>query len=693
MKLSILGASAAVAAAATLAACGGDSSSTASATPAQYHVKIATTTDVAGTFGSAGTYQQVTGTFTGEVDPQDAKNSIIQDLSLAPLNANGKVEYKSDFVLFMPKDMTKANGVLRYDAPNRGGIVNPDPYFASRGYVFLTSAWQGDVPAATGKVTLTVPVAKNADGTSITGTYRAELTTPAATTNSLALPGGAFNGAMLPYAPASLDNTQQGYSLSRRVNEGDPREYISSTHWKFATCSATTPFPGTPDGAAVCLDGGFDPKYIYEVIYVAKDPKVMGLGFAAVRDMVAFFHSAAKDADGNANPVFGAIRNTIASGVSQCGNFIKTFIHLGFNQDVADKQVFDGVYAQIAARQTDLNTRFSVPGGGGGVRLDHTAPGQEATRGLAADYVDTLSQRSTGGILKRCTDTGTCPRMFIGFSGTEFWTLQGSPLLTDPFGTTDLVQPANARVYFYSSSHHLLGLPSFPSHSDGAPLAIGNLYATNNNLGATTIVRALYQDLEQWVVAGTAPPDSQVPKVSDGTLVAASAVAFPAIPGVTYTGLHTTYSVLDFGPDEKAKDNTGVKTLLPPAYLGRDYAILVPQVDVDGNDKAGIRSIDVAAGLGTNTGWNYTDVAGRIDLAGSPAVPGLIGSYFPYIKTAAARQAAGDPRLSLEERYGSQAGYVQAVTAAANDLVARRFMLPADAAAAIAAATANTILP
>ena len=681
----------AVSAAFALAGCGGDSSPDATST--NYRIKVTATQDVAGTFGSVGAYEQVTGTFTGEVDPKDAKNTIIQDLSLAPLNANGKVEYTSDFVLYMPKDMSKANGVLRYDAPNRGNIVTLDPYFASRGYVFLTAAWQGDVPAATGKVTLTVPVAKNADGSSITGTYRAELVTSAATTNSLTLPGGAFNGAMVPYAPASLDNTQQGYSLSRRINESDPREYISATNWKFATCSATVPFPGTANGGSVCLNGGFDPKYIYEVIYVAKDPKVMGLGFAAVRDMIAFFHNSDKDADGNANPVFGKIKNTIASGVSQCGNFMKTFIHLGFNQDASGKQVFDGVYAQIAARQNNLNMRFAVPGGGGGVRLDHTAPGQEGTRGLDPSYIDTLSQRSTGGILKRCDDTKTCPKLFIGFSGTEFWALQGSPLLTDPFGTTDLAQPTNARIYYYASSHHLLGLPSLPANSNGAPFPVGNLYATNANAGAVSVVRALYQDLEDWVVAGTAPPDSQVPKISDGTLVQPSAVAFPQIPGVTYTGLHTTYSMLDFGPDYKEQDVSGIASLLPPAYLGRDYAILVPQVDADGNDKAGIRSVDVAAGLGTNTGWNYTNVPGRIDLAGGPAVPGLVGSYFPYAKTQADRVASGDPRPSLEERYSTQAGYVQAVTTVANDLVAKRFMLRADADAAIAAAAAKQVLP
>lgn len=650
----------------------------AAASAPKYKLAITATEDVPGTFGSVGAYEKISGTFTGEVDPKDARNAIIQDLQLAPLNANGKVEYTSDFVLFKPKDMSKASGVLRYDAPNRGNIVNLDSYFASRGYVFLTAAWQGDVPAATGKLTLKVPVAKNADGSSITGTYRAELLPTAATNDSLPLPGGPFNAAMQAYATASLDNAKPGYVLTRRINEGDARQLIPASDWKFAKCSAATPFPGTPDETNVCLKDKRDPAYLYELVYVAKDPKVMGLGLAALRDMITFFHRDASDSAGTANPVAAAIKNTIASGVSQCGNFMKTFVHLGFNEDRAGQKVFDGVFAQIAARQTNINMRFSIPGGGGGVRADHTAFGQAGTRGLSKDYVDDVAQRR-GGILSRCEASGTCPKLFIGFSGTEFYVLQGSPLLTDAWGTTDLVQPANARVYYYASTHHLLGLASLPGASAGA------LYATNGNAGVIPVVRALYQNLEDWVVKGTTPPDSQVPKIADATLVRPQQVKFPAIPGVSYTGLVNNYSLLDWGPNYRPQDESGIATQVPPAYLGRDYAILVPQVDADGNDIAGIRSLDVAVPLGTNTGWNYTSVLGRIDQAG------LFGSYFPLAKTAALR--GSDPRPSLQERYTDQAGYVAAVTAAANDLVAKRFMLRVDADSAIANAVANPVLP
>lgn len=699
MERKSLWATAVASAALFLTACGGSGGGSssgfiippASSTPAtpttpvtrtapQYKLAISATEDVPGSFGAAGAYEKISGTFTGEVDPKDAHNVIIQDLSLAPLNSNGKVEYTSDFVLFKPKDMTKASGVLRYDAPNRGNIVALDPYFASRGYVFLTAAWQGDVPAAPGKLTLQVPVAKNPDGSSITGTYRAELLPTVANNESLPLPGGPFNGAMQPYAAASLDNTQPGYVLTKRVNEGDPRQLVPASDWKFAKCGAASAFPGTPDATNVCLKNAWDPAFMYELVYVAKDPKVMGLGLAALRDMIAFFHRGATDATGTPNPVAAAIRNTIASGVSQCGNFIKTFVHLGFNEDTAGRQVFDGVFAQIAARQTNINMRFSVPGGGGGVRSDHTAFGQAGTRGLSKDYVDDVAQRK-GGILSRCSATSTCPKLFIGFSGTEFYVLQGSPLLTDAWGTTDIAQPDNARVYYYASTHHLLGLASLPAASAGA------LYTTNANTGVIPVVRALYQNLEDWVVNGTTPPDSQVPRLANATLVRPAQVTFPAIPGVRYTGLVNTYALLGWGSSYRPQDESGIATQLPPAYLGRDYAILVPQVDADGNDVAGIRSLDVAVPLGTNTGWNYTSVPGRIDQAG------LFGAYFPLVKTTTLRAGTTDPRLSLQERYTDQAGYVAAVTAAANDLVGRRFMLRVDADAAIANAVANPVLP
>jgi len=684
---------------------GGGSGGTPTArTPAQT-LTITGRQDFAGTYGDVGQYEQVSGILRGEVDPKDPKNAIIQDLALAPVNANGMVEYTADFTMLKPKDMSKASGVLRYDAPNRGNILtmpNPatspsDAVYFERGYVMLYSAWQGDVPkSSAARLTVTVPVAKNADGTSITGTYRTELV-PATATSAMSLPGGVFNGTMIPYAPASLDNTQPGYSLTRRQNETDARVAIPAADWKFAKCDGSVPFPGTADPASICLRGGFDPQYLYELVYVAKDPKVMGVGLAALRDTVTFFRSAAADSAGTQNPLAGRIRYTIGQGTSQSGNAMKTFLHLGFNQALDGSKVFDGMYAHVAARQTNINTRFAVPGGGGGLRTDHTAFGQTAPRGLDKDYVDDIAGKS-GGVMARCAATSTCPKFFLGLSGTEFWQLQGSPVLTDANGFADLKQPDNARIYYYTGTQH--GGAGGTASISYAPTR--NVYPAGTVIHFNDTFRALFLDLEDWVVKNTAPPPSQVPTLADGTLVRPASLTFPVmkglswpvggvstpIPAFQYLARYNGYSLLDFGPQYRREDESGIATVLPPANLNRDYAILVPQVDATtGIPRAGIRSAEARAPVGTSIEFNYVATPGITDLSN------LTGAFIPFHKTEADRIAAGDDRPSLESLYTNQAGYVAAVTAAANDLVAQRFLLQRDADAIVARAVANPVLP
>jgi hypothetical protein len=708
---------AATTAAAFISACGGGGSSSpppaapppsTAATP-QLKMTVTATTDFPGTFGSVGAYEQVSGTVSGELDPKDPKNAIIQDLELAPVNARGMVEYSADFTMLKPKDMSKANGVLRYDAPNRGNILtmpnlaaNPsDAEFFERGYVWMFSAWQGDVPKSSPqRLTATVPVARNKDGSSITGPFATELLANAATP-SIALPGGVFNGSMIPYAPADLDNTRPGYLLTQRVNETDPRVAIPPADWKFAACdAAANPFPGTIDPTRVCLKGGFHPNRLYELQYVAKDPKVMGVGLAALRDTVSFFRGAAADAAGTPNPLAGKIKFAIGQGTSQSGNAMKTFLHLGFNQRIDGGKVFDGVYAHVAARQTNINTRFAVPGGGGGLRTDHRAFGQTAPRGLAADYVDAVSGRQ-GGVMKRCEATATCPKFFLGLSGTEFWQLQGSPVLTDAFGFSDLTQPANARIYYYASSQHSTGTGGLVAGIGFNPAA--TVYPAGSMVDTADTFRALFVNLEAWVTQDVPPPASQVPKVADGTLVPPSQLVFPtiaglswppaggsptAIPAFSYLARYNGFPLLDYGPQYRPEDESGVPTLVPPSYAGRDYAILVPQVDpATGLTKAGIRAVDVQAPLGTNLEFNYVATPGIVDLVN------LSGAFLPFHKTETARIAAGDTRPSLESLYVNQAGYVAAVTTAANSLVSQRFLLQRDADRRVQRAQANPVLP
>ncbi|MCC2675948.1 MAG: hypothetical protein K0R58_2895 [Ramlibacter sp.] len=656
-------------------------------------------------FGAVGAYEQLTGTIKGEVDPKDPRNKIIQDLEFAPANARGMVEYTADFVMLKPRDMSKASGVLRYDAPNRGNVLtipnpsaNPgDAVYLERGYVVLYSAWQGDVPKSNAaRLTLQLPVAKNPDGSSITGPYRVEVA-PTAATPQMTLPGGAFNGTMMPYLPATLDNTQPGFSLTVRTNETDPRVTVPASDWKFATCdSAANPFPGRADPATICVKGGFQANKLYELIYQAKDPIVMGLGLAALRDTVSFFKTKTADSAGMPNPVAGRITHAIGQGTSQSGNAMKTFLHLGFNVAADGSRVFEGLYAHVAARQTHINTRFSVPGGGAGVRTEHYAFGQTAPRGLDADYFDAVANRR-GGVMTRCTATKTCPRFFLGLSGTEFWLLQGSPALTDVLGTTDIAQPANVRIYHYSSTQH--GGPGGVNSISWNPAQTTYPRGTVAHFNDT--FRALFIALEDWVVRDVTPPDSQVPRIADRTLVRPNELTVPVMRGVTwpvngvatpipdfqYRGLFNEYALLDFGPQYRPEDESGIATLLPPVLLGKNYAILVPQLDAGGNTIAGIRSVEVQAPLGSNLEFNYDATPGIVDLA-------LIsGAFIPFHKTEATRLAAGDSRPSLETLYGTQQGYVAAVRAAATRLVAQRFLLQRDADRLIQNAIDNPVLP
>jgi hypothetical protein len=644
-------------------------------------------------FGTVGEYERLVGRGYGELDPADPGNAIISDLHLAPKNARGRVEYATDFILLKPVDMSRANGVLRYHAPNRGGAATPtDSVFLAEGTVMLWGAWQGDVPAAANRLSLQVPVAVNPDGSPIPGAMRVEFVGRAGSVlPDMPLQGNAYNMGQIPYQPVRIDDPSA--VLTRRMRENDTRILIQRADWAFAACDVSAnPFPGTPDPTRVCLRGGFQPEYLYELVYEARDPRVMGIGLAAVRDLVSFFRHAATDAQGTANPLGSSVRHAMGTGVSQAGNFVKTLVHLGFNRDLGGRQVFDAVFPLVAARQTNINMRFAVPGGGGGPRSDHRALGQSSVRGFAPDYHDEI-RGHTGGIFARCALTDTCPRTFLGLSGSELWALQGSPVLTDAYGTRDLPQPETLRIYYFAGTQH----GTSPTSWDPS----ATVYPVGSRSHFDPVVRALWVRLTDWTVRGTEPPASQVPTIAAGSLVRPETLRYPAMRGVpfqtrdgrtttipefNYLGWYNRLGLLDFGPRFHEPDESGIADLLPPAYLGRDYAIVVAAVDEDGNEVAGVQPVGNQVPLGTNLPYNYD---ARLDLQD---LAGLSGAFIPFHATRAQRLAAGDARASLEERYGSHAGYVAAVQAATARLVAEGFMLPEDAQRLNAEAEASDIL-
>uniref|UniRef100_A0A9E7ZZ96 Alpha/beta hydrolase domain-containing protein n=1 Tax=Bosea sp. NBC_00436 TaxID=2969620 RepID=A0A9E7ZZ96_9HYPH len=627
--------------------------------------------------------EKLRGRAFGEIDPAAPLNRIITDIELAPRNARGMVEYVSVFELTKPVDMTKSTGLLWYDLVNRGrplraerGVIQPWTY----GHVHLVSGWQGDLTPTDANVTVEVPVAKQPDGSPLTGIVLARLADSKPDTSSRPL---AMLANPIPYDAASLDTSKARLitkgSETRAGENGDVRE-VPPSDWAFADCSKTA-FPGTPNPRSLCLKGGFDPKLLYELSYPAKDPKVLGIGLAAMRDVASFFRYEQKDSDGTANPVAGAISKSITQGISQSGNALKTFLLLGFNQDEAGRIVFDGANPHIAGRLTSVNVRFGLPSGSGTLY----EPGGEGVLWWVP-YRDEARGRKEASLLDRCRATDTCPKIFETFGAAEFNARLMTVALLGTDGKADLPLPEHVRRYYFPGNTH--GGDEAGGFSSKPQSAAGCVLAKNPNSEVETM-NALQAALADWVMRGTEPPASAYPKMSTGDLVANTreAMGFPKLPGdPSPTGLAIGLMDYDFGGE--LNDFSGVITRQPP-IIRKTIPPLMPRVNADGNETAGIASVHHQAPLGTYTGWNTT-VGGFFK--GQPCGGGLTGGFIPFQTTKVEREAAGDSRPSLEERYGTKAGFVCAVRAATKRETARGFLLAQDAERLVREAETSDVL-
>jgi len=639
-------------------------------------------------FGEAGPYEWLRGRAFGELDPKAPLNAIITDLEFAPRNARGMVEYSATFTLAKPVDLSKGSGVLLYDVANRGRIAlaasSTDAGALAdlfkRGHVVLSSGWQGDVTPREGIESIIVPVAKNPDGSSITGPVLVRFSDMPRGTSTLAVMRGLGNNFPSP-EPATLDTAKA--TLTRRASEGSAMVPIRAADWAFADCGKA-PFPGTPDPSKICVKGGFDPTFLYELVYTGKDPQVLGIGFAATRDLNAFFRYAAHDETAGqpfANPLGQKIAFGVARGSSQSGNFLRTFINLGFNQDESGSIVWDGINPNIAVRQLAMNFRFASPGGG----AELYEPGSDGVVWWS-DYKDEARRRPEGGLLDRCRATGTCPKVFETFGSFEFWGLRGSPDLVGTSADRDIPLPANVRRYYFPGVTHGGGRGGF---SPAAPAAPGACELPANPNPSSDSMRALTVALVDWVTKGTAPPPSQYPRLDRGELAppTQAALGFPMIPGVPLPdGIINPLYDYAFGRTFHYNDLSGVISRQPPV-IRQVFPSLAPRVDADGNEPVGVPSVQHQAPLGTYLGWNVT---AQGYFKGRQC--GLNGAFIPFAAAKAERIAAGDPRPSLEERYGTHDEYVAAVKRAADRNVRDRFLLPEDAARLTAEAQASAVL-
>src|SRR5687768_5224537 len=542
------------------------------------------------------THERITGKAYGELDPTDPKNAVITDIELAPRNARGKVEYVTTFTLVRPTEMTKPSGVLVYTVVNRGGgnaMPHPD------GHVTFVSGWQGDVVPTSTNQTIQVPVAKNRDGSSITGLLMLRFTNPNGHTTSLTIPRGQPS----PYPPASLDTTKAKLiSATGELPTGAKTGVVTipSNEWAFADCT-TTPFPGKPDPGKICVKNWFDPARLYTLEYTVKDPLVLGIGLAATRDLGSFFRYEKQDASGTPNPVAGSITHTISEGSSQSGTFLRLSLLLGFNQDERGRIVWDGMNPHIAARFTDLNRRFAFPGGlVSPLELGHEGPAWW-TR-----WEDTARKRPAASLLDRCSATNTCPKIAETFGSAEIWGLRQSFTLVGTNAKADIPIADNVRRYYFPGVSHGGGPGGFLTFTNPVKAAAACALPTNP-APVGPMRTAIISRLIAWVTKNTPMPESKYPTLADGTLVknTNAAMGFPSIPGKPMPeDIQHPLVDYDLGPHFRYTDQSGVVTTIPVAK--GTLPQLVVRVDADGNEVAGVKSPLLSAPLGTYTGWNVT---------------------------------------------------------------------------------------
>ena len=695
--------------------------------------------------GPATSYTVYQGRIFGALDPHSRHNRIITDIDRAP-KTRGKVGYIANFQIVTPTDPSQRSGLLIYEVSNRGGNAITTTALI-QGATYVQSGWQGDllaecslavpapypcvdlnagpygtlntttaalipptVPVITGTTKLTsyviqVPVATS-DGkapngrNTITGpvySHVAPLTT-GSTAQLIIGNSPSVGGVFTPYQPASLDTRQASlWSEASQTLGGEDidKTDIPSSDWSWAYCPNGA--PGTPSTTWICLNNGatFDPTRLYEITFKAANPLVLGIGYAATRDFVSFLRHGTAAPEGGANPVAGTVSKALGVGSSQSGAFLRGLTFYGMNEDENRRMVFDGIYPVIDGRMLWLNERFAQPT----VLLQLYMGGEEAPVWWA-DFPNEARHLPPNGLLHRCNETRTCPQVMETFGELEFYGEKMGPDLTGycVVCVFDIPKPDSVYRYYEPGTSHggAIRSTSFNWSPPPAtlPVTANQMFPSNPN-GENFTNNALMADFVAFLMNGTPMPRS-LPGVTYPSLFSRQLVpntqadeGFPNIPGFAFGGNNAWPPIVyDFGPGVNYEEQTGVATIQPPS-VKQVLTPYVPRVNADGNDNVGsVPSILFEAPLGTYVGWNIipppSPYAGQQD--------SLSGGFWPFPDTVAARQAANDPRPSLEERYGSHAGYVCVVTAAANRQIEQGFLLASDANTLVGFASASNVL-
>jgi hypothetical protein len=614
-------------------------------------------------FGKVGSYERLKGVARGQLDPLAPQNSSIVDLAKAPRNARGLVEYEVDVDILRPADPACGSGVLFHEVTNRGnkilgrllhGVLSPNPidlndpktaahagngFLFERGATIIWAGWDPTVGSRDATMTVRFPLALENDKPMVRR-IREEFQVGKRIPDT-------FKTVALTYPAASLDKSKA--RLMMRDREGDPRVEIPRDTWEFVDARHVRLLP---EGK------GLKPLTIYEFWYEATNSHVTGISFAMTRDLISFLRNDA------ASPLAKrGLNRAIGFGISQSARFLRHFIELGMNRDLAGRRVFDGVFAHTGgAAKIFANHSFAEPNRTASQHHDRLHPDAWYPFSTA-----TTADPFTGRNESLFRSDGSDPRFIQTNTSAEYWNKGGSLLTVDALGKTDLTLPDNSRVYMIAGTQHA----SSPPAAERGPLA-----NQGNPQSVAPAIRALMDVMFSWVTDGVPPPPSRAPSLRDRTAVSVEKIRFPHAPDfATPRCVNVITTPVDWIDPPGSPD---IEVAKPEG----EYAVLVSAVDADGNETSGIRLPPVGVPLATYTGWNvYRDLPDELG--------DRDGTYVPFAVTKAERRRSGDRRLSLEERYGSLDDYVAKVRAYCDRLVAERLLLPVDAKAYVDAARAS----
>jgi hypothetical protein len=623
-------------------------------------------------FGQVGPYEQLDGTVYFAVDPNHAANQLITDLKLAPRDANGRVHFSADWRVLRPVEPHRGNHRLLFDILNRGRgpvlrNINSAPdvfptepldpgngFLMRHGYTVAWCGWQHDVPEAPGLMRIRAPEAVGPEGP-ISGKIVVTFVPDAPTTIQYLA-----DRIHRAYPTQTLDDP--GAVLTEQDHEDAPERIIPRDQWCFVRLDDGHV---VPDARHVYMAAGFTPGKVYQVIYTTTGAPVVGCGLLATRDLGSFlkYGTAAQG-----NPCAGEIEYAYSFGVSQSGRFLRHFLYLGLNQDEQDRMVFDGLIPHVGGgKHGEFNHRFAQPSSQASRSPNNLFPYSDV------EQTDSETGRSAG-VLARLIARGKAPKVMQTYTSSEYWGGHGALVHIDIDGKRDLEVPESVRIYHFGGCQHPMGV--FPLQDKDARQGARGQQPFNWT-DYRPLLRAALVNLDRWVTSGAAAPPSAYPRLDNGTAVPPQRVGetFKSIPGVQFPTPVRRFARFNFGPQE------GVASTVPPK-VGAPYPCLVPAVDQDGNEVCGILLPYQTVPLATLTGWNtrHPDIggAGQTLSTGGGTGGTLVGSTIPFPASTEVRQASGDPRRSIAERYASKEAYLERVRQATEALIQTRYLLAED---------------